>query len=234
MKKLLAILLAMLTVFSFCSLAAAAEDASEPASETEPATFNTYDISQDPDFVELQYMSAGNDKATILKPGDKITTYVTKMGIDVLYYPDSDALFQGAWKPADTDTNNLAFSLSAKEFFSESFTKEDGAATIRDLDYTDFTIPYSDENKFVGWAVYSYESSTNTIKLCGVWEKNRKIKVNEKVDDVYYIMDFFFSIRKAAHKNITLPLMKVIRTINNAILYVKTWLYKLIFHETVV
>jgi hypothetical protein len=42
-------------------------------------------------------------------------------------------------------------------------------------------------------------------------------------------MDFFFSIRKAMHTYITLPILKVIRVINNAVLYVKTWLYNLIF-----
>ncbi len=227
MKKLLSILLAVLTVFSFCSIAAAAEDVSEPASE--PAeTYNTYEICEDPDFLVLQYMAKGNDKATILHPGDKITTY-KKSDIDVLYYPDADALYNGDWEPSDP--NNIAFSLSAELYYKETFPKKVGEATIRDLDFTDFTIAYSDENVFVGWVVYSYEPALNTIKLCAVWQKNHKIDSKEKVDDMYYIMDFFFSIKKALHTHVTLPLLKVIRIINNAILFVKTWLYNLIFGE---
>lgn len=227
MKKLLSILLAVLTVFSFCSIAAAAEDVSEPASE--PAeTYNTYEICEDPDFLVLQYMSKGNDKATILQPGDKIKTY-KKSDIDVLYYPDADALYNGDWEPSDP--NNIAFSLSGEEYYKETFAKKVGEATIRDLDFTDFTIAYSDENVFVGWVVYSYEPALNTIKLCAVWQKNHKIDSKEKVDDMYYIMDFFFSIKKALHTHVTLPLLKVIRIINNAILFVKTWLYNLIFGE---
>ena len=229
MKKLLAILLAVLTVFSFCSLAAAAEDVSEPASE--PAeTFTSYEICEDPDFLVLQYMAKGNDKATLLQPGDKITTYKNS-DIDVLYYQDADALYNGEWEPSDT--NNLAISLSGEEYFKETFPKKVGEATVRGLDFTDFTIAYSEENVFKGWVVYSYESTlgNNTIKLCAVWEKNHKLSTSKKVDDMYYIMDFFFSIKKAMHKYITLPALRVIRIINNAILFVKTWLYNLIFGE---
>lgn len=227
MKKLLAILLAVLTVFSFCSLAAAAEDVSEPASE--PAeTHNSYEICEDPDFLTLQYMAKGNDKATLLQPGDTITTY-KKSDIDVLYYPDADALYTGEWEPADP--NNIAFSLSAEEYYKETFPKKVGEATIRGLDFTDFTIAYSDENVFKGWVVYSYEPTLNTIKLCAVWEKKHKVSSGEKVDDMYYIMDSLFSVRKAMHKYLVLPMLKVIRTINNAILFVKTWLYNLIFGE---
>jgi len=233
MKKLLSILLGVLTVFSFCSFAAAAEDVSEP--ETEPAeTYNTYDICEDPDFLELQYMAKGNAKATLLQPGDKITTYKNS-DIDVLYYPDADAMYNGDWEP--TDSNNLAFSPSAADYYKETFKKKVGEATIRGLgDATnegaiDFTIAYSDENVFKGWVVYNYEPSQNAIKLCAVWEKNHKITTSEKEDDLYYIVNFFFSIRKAMHDHITLPVLKVIRTINNAILFVKTWLYDRIFGE---
>ena len=227
MKKLLAILLAVLTVFSFCSIAAAAEDVSEP--ESEPAeTFKTYEICEDPDFLELQYMAKGNDKATLLQPGDKIKTY-KKSDIDVLYYPDADAMYNGEWEPADP--NNIAVSLSSEDYFQETFPKKVGEATIRGLDYTDFTIAYSDENVFKGWVVYRYEPNLNTIILCAVWEKNHKVSTSEKVDDMYYIMDFFFSIRKAMHTHLTLPVLKAIRTINNAFLFVKTWLYNLIFGE---
>ncbi len=227
MKKLLAILLAVLTVFSFCSFATAAEDETEPASE--PAeTFNTYEICEDPDFLVLQFMEKGNAKATLLQAGDKITTYKNS-NIEVHYYPDADAMYTGEWEPADP--NNLAFSPSAVEYYKEVFPKKVGEATIRGLDFTDFTIAYSDENVFKGWVVYEYDSKKNAIVLCAVWEKNHKITTGEKVDDMYYIVDFFFSIRKAMHEHITLPVLKVIRTINNAILFVKTWLYNLIFGE---
>lgn len=233
MKKLLSILLAVLTVFSFCSVAAAAEDVSEPAEE--PAeTFKTYEICEDPDFLELQYMAKGNDKATLLQPGDKITTY-KKSDIDVLYYPDADALYTGAWEPADP--NNIAFSPSAAEYYKETFKKKVGEATIRDLGYVtndgaiDFTIAYSDENVFKGWVVYSYEPAKNTIALCAVWEKNHKITTGEKKEDLTYILDFFFNIRRAMHDHITLPTLQVIRTLNNVFLYVKTWFYNLLFTE---
>jgi hypothetical protein len=233
MKKLLAILLAVLTVFSFCSVAAAAEDepVSEPASE--PAeTFTTYEICEDPDFLVLKYMAEGNDKATLLVPGDKITTYKNS-NIDVLYYADADAMYKGDWEPSDP--NNLAFSLSAAEQFKETFTKAEGAATVRGLgDETadgkiDFTIAYSDENTFLGWVVYDYDPAKNTIKLCAVWEKNHKDVEVEKEDDMNTILDFFFNIRRAMHDNITLPFLQLVRTINNAFLAVETYLYNMIF-----
>lgn len=234
MKKLLSILLAVLTVFSFCSIAAAAEDVSEPASEIAEETFATYEICADPDFLTLQYMAKGNDKATILHPGDKITTYKNS-NIDVLYYPDADGKFNGDWEPSDL--NNLAFSPSAAESFKETFPKKVGEATVRGLgDETadgaiDFTIAYSEENKFVGWVIYGYEAEKNTIVLCAVWEKNHKINTHEKEDDLVYLLDFFFNIRRAIHTHITIPTLKVIRVINNAILAVKTWFYNLVFAE---
>lgn len=229
MKKLLAIFLAVLTVFSFCSLAAFAEDGSEPETpETPEIETHEYEICEDADFLTLNYMAKGNDKATILHEGDTISTY--KSGeIDVLYYADADAMYNGDWQPADE--NNLAFSPSAKEYYQETFAKNVGKATIRGLDYTDFTIAYSDENVFVGWVIYSYEPSLNTIKLVAVWEKNHKISKGEKVEDMYYIVNFFFSIRKGWHDHVTLPMLKVIRVINNAILFVKTWLYDQIFGQ---
>lgn len=232
MKKLLSILLAVLTVFSFCSIAAAAEDVSEPA-ETEE-TYQTYEICEDVDFLTLQYMGKGNDKATILHPGDKITTYKNS-NIDVLYYPDADGKFNGDWEPSDP--NNLAFSPSAAESYKETFQKKVGEATVRAIgdevaDGTiDFTIAYSEENKFVGWVVYNYEPEKNTIVLCAVWEKNHKIETHEKEDDLTYLLDFFFNIRRAMHTHITIPVLKVIRIINNAILVVKTWFYNLVFSE---
>ena len=235
MKKLLSILLAVLTVFSFCSIAAAAEDVTEPTSEPAEETFNTYEICEDPDFLVLKYMAEGNDKATILYPGDQITTYKNS-AIDVLYYPDADAMYKGDWEPSDP--NNLAFSPSAAELYKETFAKNVGVATVRDLGYEtpssgtiDFTIAYSEENKFVGWVVYDYDPGKNTIKLCAVWQKNHKISSSEKEDDLTYILDFFFNIRRAMHKYITLPTLQVIRTINNALFVVKTWLYNLFFGE---
>ncbi|MBQ7547518.1 MAG: hypothetical protein IJT41_11210 [Clostridia bacterium] len=230
MKKLLAIFLAVLTVFSFCSLAAFAEDASEPGSEpAEPeVTTKDYEICEDADFLTINFMSKGNDKATILHEGDTITTYKNS-DIDVLYYADADAMYNGEWKPADQ--NNLAFSPTAEEYYKETFKKAVGKATIRGLDYTDFTIAYSDENVFVGWVIYSYEPSLNTIKLVAVWEKNHKITTGEKVEDMYYIVNFFFSFRKAWHDHVVMPMLKVIRVINNAFLFVKTWLYDQIFGQ---
>ncbi|MBQ7541730.1 MAG: hypothetical protein IJT44_05510 [Clostridia bacterium] len=229
MKKLLAIILAALTVFSFCSLAALAEDVAEPETTVET---KEYEICEDPDFINLQFMEKGNDVATILHPGDTIKTYKNS-DIDVLYYPDADGLYKGAWQPGDT--NNLAFSPTEKEYVKETFKKKVGMATIRGLDSEeldiDFTIAYSDENVFVGWVVYSYEPALNTIKLCAVWEKNHKEEQKEEEDDMYYIVDFFFSLRKMWHDNVTMPVLKMIRVINNAFLYLKTWLYDQIFSQ---
>ena len=236
MKKLLAIFMAALMVFSFWSFAAAAED-NEPVSEpaTEPVeTFTTYDICEDPDFLVLQYMAKGNDKATILHPGDKITTYKNS-NIDVLYYPDADGMYNGEWEPADP--SNLAFSISAAESFKETFPKKVGEATIRGLgDETsdgviDFTIAYSEKNTFVGWVVYDYEAAKNTIKLCAVWEKTQTSEEVEEEDDMNSILDFFFNIRRAMHTNITLPLLRAIRVINNAFLALETYLYNLFFNK---
>ena len=111
MKKILAVLLAVLTVFSFSGMLAYAEDVTEPETETteEPVTYSTYEICQDPDFSTLKYLEAGNDVATLLKPGDQIISYKTgrTKGLTVFYYPDVDARPKGKWEPADA--NNIAF-----------------------------------------------------------------------------------------------------------------------------
>ena len=223
MKKILAVLLAVLTVFSCTAMFAAAEDVSEP--EVPEETVARYDICQDPDFMNVVFMEKGNDKATILRPGDIITTYKTN-DLTFEYYADADGMYKGDWTPADT--NNLAFSVSGQELYKELFrarvTKE---GVVRDIDYTDFTIAYSDENRFVGWVIYDFMASSNTVKLVGVWEKNHKIPVADDTDDFYYILNFFYSLRA----KIAAPFLKAIKTICNAVLFVKVWLYNLIFGE---
>ena len=221
MKKFLAVLLAVLTVLSCTALFAAAEDVTEPEEPEVPVA--RYDICQDPDFMNVVFMEKGNDQATIIHPGDIITTY-KNADLTLKYYADADGRYKGAWIPSDT--NNLAFSVSGKELFSEKFLKRvslDGV--VRGLDYTDFTIAYSDENTFVGWVIYDYDSSANSVSLCGVWEKNHKIPVVDETDDFYYILDFFYSLRQ----KIAVPIFNAIKKVCNAVLFAKKWLYDLIF-----
>ena len=236
--------MAALMVFSFWSFAAAAED-NEPVSEpaTEPVeTFTTYDICEDPDFLVLQYMAKGNDKATILHPGDKITTYKNS-NIDVLYYPDADGMYNGEWEPADP--SNLAFSLSAAESFKETFPKKVGEATIRGLgDETsdgviDFTIAYSEKNTFVGWVVYDYEAAKNTIKLCAVWEKTQTSE-DARVCEWFHSASGLNSsasemskspAREMICSSVSLSQKEFRDYINNAFLALETYLYNLFFNK---
>ena len=216
MKKILAVLLAVLTVFSCTAMFAAAEDVTEPEQ-----TVMRYDICQDPDFLEVVYLEKGNDKATLIKPGDIITTYKTTQ-MEIKYYPDADGMYKGDWVPADP--NNLAFSISGKESISQLFKKNvDGV--VADISDTDFTIAYSDENTFLGWVIYDYEASSNKITLCGVWEKNHKITQADETDDFEYILNVWFTARQ----KIAAPFVRAIRWLSNAILFVKVWLYNVIF-----
>lgn len=226
MKKILAVLLAVLTVFSFSGMLAYAEDVTETETETTeaPETFSTYEICQDSDFSTLKYLEAGNDVATLVKPGDKIISYKTSKtkGLTVFYYPDVDARPKGKWEVADA--NNIAFSPSAVEYVRDVCAKGE-PGEIRDIDFTDFTIAYSEDNTFVGWVVTDFNATANSIACYAVWEKNHKMSTSEDVDDLYYIIDFFYSIRKA----ISEPIMKAIKTMCNAVLFVKAWLYDVIF-----
>jgi len=221
MKKFLAVLLAVLTVFSCTAMFAAAEDVSEP--EVPEETVARYDICQDPDFMNVVFMEKGNDKATILHAGDIITTYKTS-DLFIEYYADADEMYKGAWVPADP--NNIAFSISGKEVFKEQFksrvTKE---GIVRDIDFTDYTIAYSEENTFVGWVINDYKASSNTVVLVGVWEKNHKVSVADERDDLEYILNFFFGLRQ----KIAAPFLSAIKKVCNAVLFVKVWLYDLVF-----
>ena len=226
MKKFLAVLLALLTVFSCTAVFAAAEDVSEPETPTEPEeTFARYDICQDPDFMNVTFMEKGNDQATIIHPGDIITTYKTN-DLFIEYYADADGMYKGAWVPADS--NNLAFSISGKEVYKEQFrssvTKE---GVVRGIDYTDYTIAYSDENTFVGWVIHDYKASSNTVMLVGVWQKNHKIPVEDESDDLEYILNVFSSLPQ----KFVSPIVRVIKWISNVMLSVRVWLYDQLFNK---
>ena len=220
MKKFFSVLLAVLTVFSCTAMFAAAEDVSEPEE-----TVARYDICQDPDFMNVVFMEKGNDKATILHEGDIITTYKTS-DLFIEYYADADSIYKGAWEPADP--NNTAFSISGKEVYKEQFksrvTKE---GIVRGIDFTDYTIAYSEDNTFVGWVINDYKASSNTVVLVGVWEKNHKVSVADERDDLEYILNLFYGLRQ----KIAAPFFNVIKKIANAILFVKTWLYDLVFES---
>ncbi|MBQ3150838.1 MAG: hypothetical protein IJB86_06300 [Clostridia bacterium] len=226
MKKFLAALLAVLMLFSAsCITVFAEEETTEPATEPE-VTINEYEISEDPDFSTVTYLAAGNDSATILKEGDTIVTYKSK-ALKILYYPDADAVNVSGSKWVASDKNNLAFSISGKEYFSEanSGKKKPYTATIEGIDYTDFTIAYSEENTFVGWVIYEFNATANEIKVAAVWEKNRKVAVEDDSEDFDYIVDKTFSIWKAIFK----PFTAVINFISNGFLYIGNFFYELIF-----
>ena len=227
MKKILAFLMAALMLFTGTALTAFAaepEDPSEPeASTEEEAQYKTYEICEDADFIDIAYMSKGNDKATILRPGDHIITYkYTTTATRIDYYPDADGVIVNGWTPQDV--NNLAFSTSGATYKRDEFSKN-SEAVVKGLDFTDFTIAYSDENVFVGWVVKDYNKSSNVISVYGVWEKGHKVPSRDNVDDFYYIIDFFYTLRK----NISAPFFKAIKAISNALLFVKQWLYDKVF-----
>lgn len=222
MKKFLAVLLAVLMMFSAMAVVASADEGLIDEQH------ETYEICEDPDFINLNYADLGNDVATILKPGDVLNTYKAtgkrNTGVQILYYPDIDAVYKGKWVPADT--NNIAFSISGEENFLDDSAKYDGvAATIQDIDYTDFTIAYSDENVFVGWVVTEFVAATNQVKVAAVWQKNHKVKTGDKQEDVFYIVNFFYSIRQAISSSV----MNAVKWLSNAVLFVETWFYNLIF-----
>ena len=239
MKKFLAVLMAALMLFTGSTLVAFAadvEDPSEAESEvvTEPAeTYNSYEICQDPDFANILYMDKGNDVATILHPGDQITTYKNdKSSTKIDYYPDADAITVKGWTP--TDTNNLAFSASGAVKFRDEFNKNE-VVVVKDIDFTDFTIAYSDENVFVGWVVKEYDSQANTITVYGVWQKGHTLPAPDESDDFYYIVDFFYTLRKSLSDSFLVPIFTKIRELSNAFLAVVRSLYDEIFNpETVV
>ncbi len=86
-KKLLAAFLAALMLLSVCAVFAAADD---------PAEKPDYYVMKDSDFTTLIKYTEGNDKATILYPGDTIY-FQDGYKTSVTYYPDVDANAAGAW-----------------------------------------------------------------------------------------------------------------------------------------
>lgn len=228
MKKFLAVCMAALMLFTGSALVAFAadeEDPSEPESATEAEiTYNTYELAKDHDFDEIQYMTKGNENATILHEGDHIVSFKSSsVAMKIDYYPDADGVTVKGWTPQDP--NNLAFSTSGKVSFRDDSFSRNEEGVIKGLDFTDFTIAYSDENTFVGWAVRSYQESTNVLSVYGVWEKGHKVPSRDDVDDFYYIVDFFYTLRK----NIASPFFKIAKAISNAMLFVKQWLYDKVF-----
>lgn len=228
MKKFLAAFLAVLMLFSAsCITVFAEEETTETTTEPEVTT-KEYEICEDTDFSSVVYLDAGNEKATILKPGDTIFTYksTSSTSLKIDYYPDADAVAKGDW--VAQDTNNLAFSPSATAFKRDEFKKLKGQdksiATIKDVDFTDFTIAYSDENEFIGWVVYEFVPTANQIKVYGVWEKNHKVSVEDDSDDFEYIVNKLISFWKALFK----PFTAAINFISNGFLYIGNFFHELI------
>ena len=196
-KKLLAVLLSVLMLLSVCAVFATADD---------PADKPDYYVMQDADFTNLVTYIQGNDKATVLHPGDTIF-FQDSNKMSVTYKADVDAFATGDWKAIDA--NMLAFSLSGSSSFTDEVQKEAFIAngnqyTILGLDQKlnvgttnetafDFTIRFPESNTFVGWVVYSYGlsvSGINQLVLYGLWNKTVSgVVEKEEDDDVTTILD---------------------------------------------
>jgi len=198
-KKLLAAFLAMLMILGTCAVFAAAD---EPVYEAD------YRVMRDEDFTTLVKYTEGNDKATILYPGDTIY-FQDEKKTTVTYYPDVDANASGEW--VAKDAKMTAFSLSAKpsytdEVLSDTFVANRNTYTILGLDQKvnegtineasfDFTICYPESNTFVGWVVLSYVlGSNNQLVLYALWDKTVGEDFGKEVeDDVITIIDTNFT-----------------------------------------
>ncbi|MCR5484834.1 MAG: hypothetical protein K6F09_04505 [Clostridiales bacterium] len=215
LKKLTAVFLALTVILGIVTVAGfAAEDTEQP--------YN-YRIWEDDDFTTLNKISAGNEAATVIKPGDVI--YISQLlSVTAIYYPDADVKSSDTWTA--TDVNTLAFSPKGNTSFSDNTKEPTQYYTVVDVTSTvnvgtpleatiDFTIPFPEENTFVGWVVDSYsigEGGKTIITFYGLWNKTKSDPgVVDDVDDLDYIADknvgFF-------QKMIT-PLMKLIKKIAN-------------------
>lgn len=199
MKKILAILLAILTTFSFITVSAAAEDTSETETEFTGTLY--------------EYTSAGvprinantEGEVIILQPGDRFQFEVltgSSKNVEVIYYPDvasikATNIKNAVWKQKALDEKYADMTVFAaspnkyKSFYTvASFVKNDlvtvdiigpGAlANTRDAageDRGEANIDYELAGaKFIGWALYKYTwSKSNTTKasleLYAVWDR---------------------------------------------------------------
>ncbi len=198
MKKLLAILLAVLTVFSFMTVSVAAEDTTETEKEFTGTLY--------------EYTSAGVPRINattegdviIMQPGDRFQFEVStasKKTVEVIYYPDvasikATNIKNAVWKQKALDEKYAEMTVFAaspnkyKTFYTSSeFVKNDlvtldiiGLGTLANTrdsageDRGEAAMDYElDGAKFVGWALYKYTWSKTTakssIELYAVWDR---------------------------------------------------------------
>ncbi|MBQ3150841.1 MAG: hypothetical protein IJB86_06315 [Clostridia bacterium] len=201
MKKILAILLAILTVFSFATVSVAAEETTETE---EVFTGTLYKYADG-----LPRINANTEgEVIILQAGDRIQfeaiTSKSKT-VEVIYYPDvvsiaEKSILNPIWSQKATDEKYAEIKTYAtspmkyKSFVSSNdFVKgevvyadiigigddavaKDGAGEIRaEAAPIDYALSGA---KFVGWALYKYSSwkATNTTKVTievyAVWDRD--------------------------------------------------------------
>ncbi len=198
MKKILAILLAILTVFSFATVSVAAEETTE--------TEDTFTGTLYENASTLGTIAANSEKEVVIfKPGDKIQfSEVTKAKkIEIIYYPDvakieTAKIKNESWLQKATDEKYAelkVFAESPKKYktFSETITIPSGGVREADIKGLGDNAVAKDSAgeiraeaapidyalsgaKFVGWAYYEYKwtSSSYTCKvtLYAVWDRN--------------------------------------------------------------
>ncbi len=198
MKKLLAILLAVLTVFSFMTVSVAAEDTTETETEF---TGKLYEYTT----AGVPRINANTEgDVIIMQPGDRFkfdVSKATKKTVEVIYYPGvasikATNIKNAAWKQKALDEKYAEMTVFAaspnkyKSFYtSTDFAKgdevvldiialgtvagaRDGAGEERGEAAIDYEL---DGAKFVGWAIYKYSWSNTTAKssleLYAVWDR---------------------------------------------------------------
>lgn len=199
MKKILAILLAILTVFSFATVSVSAEETTETEKEFTGTLY---------EFVStgVPRINANTEgEVVIFQPGDRFqfeATTAKTANAEVIYYPDvasikATNIKNAAWKQKALDEKFAEMTVFAaspnkyKSFYTTtSFVKGD-IVTVDILGIGDVTstrdsagkdrgeaaIDYAlDGAKFVGWALYKYSwtksSSKPTLEVYAVWDRN--------------------------------------------------------------
>jgi hypothetical protein len=225
LKKLLSAFLVMLTLLGVCSVFATADNPG-------PGGDADYIVMEDDDFTSLTEYTEGNEKATILYPGDTIF-FQKELKTSVTYFPDVDANAAGLWEAANEEMT--AFSISAKRFLTDEVSKSKFAAnenkyTVLGLDQKvnegttneaefDFTINYPESNTFIGWVVFRAKTvdqgNVNSLVLYGLWDKTFHEDSNgEEDDDLTVILD----TNATWLQKLTAPFLAYNKQIVNAIL----------------
>ncbi|MCL2507875.1 MAG: hypothetical protein FWF05_01725 [Oscillospiraceae bacterium] len=227
-KKFLAVILALVTLLSVCTVFAFAEYADDPV---------TYTYWQpDADFHTFKTMAAGNAQATLLRPGDKIYVRYSSLpngnNLVVRYLADADNNVVGNWQVANKDmlafsmaganTTNLTDTVTAANFRNPALYDPIFTYTVKDLGDTlstnykiDFTIAYPDDNAFLGWVVKSGTgTSALTLELCAVWDKQ---KIPENLGGGDKDVEDILDIKTTLFGRIMAPFMAVWKSWQNGV-----------------